>query len=102
MPVHLSAKDGVDAGEFKRTRRRAELERRASLETLLVVQRAGGREEFVIVPSAGGVHHLGVELGRVEAEAVGDVRGVGALDGLAQAAHHRVHLLSEVVVQVQL
>ena len=81
VPVHLSAKDGVDAGEFKRSRRRAELERRASLETLLVVQRAGGREEFVIVPSAGVVHHLGVELGRVEAEAVGDNEGVAHVQG---------------------
>ena len=43
-----------------------------------------------------------VKLGRVEAEAVGDVRGVGALDGLAQARHHGVDLLREVVVEVQL
>ena len=43
-----------------------------------------------------------VKLGRVESEAVGDVRGVGALDGLAQARHHGVDLLREVVVEVQL
>ena len=43
-----------------------------------------------------------VELARVEAEAVGDARGVRALDGLAQARDDGVHLLGEVVVQVEL
>mmetsp|Transcript_8108 Transcript_8108/g.32766 ORF Transcript_8108/g.32766 Transcript_8108/m.32766 type:complete len:646 (-) Transcript_8108:2155-4092(-) len=100
---HRSREDGVDAGEFKLATRGSKNQRLAPLEPLLVVE-GGGRGEQVVVVLVSAVRgdHLVVKLGRVEAEAVGDVRGVGALDGLAQARHHGVNLLREVVVEVQL
>ena len=51
----------------------------------------------------GGARHLGaVELGGVEAEALGDLRRLDALDGLAQPPDGRVQLLRHVPRRVHL
>eukprot|EP00976_Prorocentrum_cordatum_P023764 484026-Prorocentrum_minimum.AAC.2 len=53
---------------------------------------------YCTVPVARG---LRVEAGGVEAEAIRQLSGAGALDGRAQAGHHRVDLLRQIVLQVR-
>ncbi len=68
----------------------------------LHVDPVDGHDHFLAVSVSLGRPANVVILGRVEAEALGDPRGVDALDGLAQAVDDRVDLLGQVVLNVDL